>query len=394
LADVLTAKKDGASRTAALAVYTEWNWNHILTPRAVLWIIPIVALVLWTYPYWFPGQRWEATWSSESAWGHGYLIPFIAVLIASYRLKELAPIRLAPSAWGLVLILAGLVIRIWAQTLLFGYPAEVTFLLVVAGVVLLLMGWQALRVLWVPIAYLGLMIPWDQKYYEGISLPLQNLSAVVSERILSLLGMTIVREGNVLYPIGSPPVGVAHACSGLHLLLTFVALGVLMAFMYRRALWERLVIIGSSIPIAVFCNMIRVTLMTSASQAVFEEGKAVAAGTPGWSAYVPKFAWGLLASGGVTVRPPEWIQRGEYGYVPAALWNQFFTGSGLAEGLARLYENVMNPESYLHQSFGFAMLGLAFVLMWAELKLIDLIFVEEGPAGPAGTPAPLKATKP
>jgi hypothetical protein len=45
----------------------------------------------------------------------------------------------------------------------------------------------------------------------------------------------------------------------------------------------------------------------------------------------------------------------------------------------------MNPESYLHQSFGFLMLGLAFLLMWLELRAIDVFFIED--AGAAGAPA-------
>jgi exosortase len=388
LAVGLTARRNETSRKAALAVYPEWKWNAVLTPRVVLLMLPVAALVLWTYPYWFPGQRWEATWSSESAWGHGYLIPFLAVLIASFRLKEMAPVRIAPCAWGLAVILAALVLRIWSQTLLVAYPAELTFLVVVAGVVLLALGWQALRILWVPIAYLVLMIPWDQKYYEGISLPLQNLSAVASEHILALVGMEITRNGNVLVPDGSPDVGVAQACSGLHLLMTFVALGVLMAFMYRAPIWERLLIIGSSIPIAVFCNMIRVTLMTAASHAIFLEGKAAAAGSPSWSTHVPGFVWGLFTRGPAPMRPPDWVHKG---LVPPEHWNQFFTGGGLSENLGHFYENVMNPESALHQSFGFAMLFLAFVLMGLELRLLEKLFVEDEPTSPTPPAATAKA---
>jgi exosortase len=399
LAGVLTAKTEEARRAAAVAVYTTWNWNRILTPRIVFLMIPVVGLVLWTYPYWFPGGKWESRWSTDAAWSHAYLIPFIAVLIAGYRLKEVSPLYILPSAWGLLLILAGLVLRLVSQTLMFGYPGEISFLLVVAGVVHLLLGRQMLRILWVPIAYLGLMIPWEQKYYEGISLPLQNFAAVASERILTLCGMAISRSGNVLQPEDSPAVGVAHACSGLHLLFTFVALGVLMAYMYRRPLWERLLIIGSSLPIAVLCNVIRVVLMTGASHTLFLEGKAVAAGSPGWSSWIPAGVWQFLWPGpGEPARSPDWLMhpsanREMVGFVSPDLWGNFFTGGDLAVSLSRVYESVMTPTSYLHQSFGFAMLGLAFVLMWLELKCIDMLFVDDEPAGPPGALAPDRAAR-
>jgi exosortase len=349
LADGRTAKSVPAGHPAMLQPQPTWDWNRVLTPRAVLLILPVAALILWAYPYWCPGPGgdWEVRWRNESAWSHGYLVPFLAVVIAHFRLTERPVLRLAPSAWGLVPLMAGLMIRIWSQTLMFAYPAYASFLLVVAGTIWLLLGWPMLRTLIVPVLYLGLMIPWEPKYYDQMALPLQNLGAAVSEKILAAGGMNITRDGNILKPYGSPDVGVAGACSGLHLLFTFVALGVLMAYMYRRSLWERILIMASSVPIAVFCNIIRVTLMTLASHAIFIEKEAVIHGKATWSTSVPNFIWNQLS------------------------------GAEAAAKLGSLYENVMNPESYLHQSFGFAMLGLAFGLMWAELKLIDMLFVEE-----------------
>ena len=334
-----------------------WDWNRVLTPSVVLLLLPLVGLLVWAYLY--PFRRWETMWyNNMAAWGHGYLVPAIAVLIAHFRLKEWPPSRIQPSAWGLVLILAGFMIRIWSQTLMYEYPGEITFLLVVAGVVLLVLGWDMLRALWVPVAFLGLMIPWTAKYYDAFALPLQWLAAVGAENILSLFGMAITRAGNVLHPHNSPRVEVAAACSGLHLLFMFVALGVMKAYLDRRPLWERLMIMFSSIPIAVFCNVIRVTLMTASGHAVYLEAEAVAAGAPTWSGHVPGFLLGLLP------------------------------GTDLYSSLMGLYGSIMNPDSYLHMSFGFAMLGLAFVLMGAELKLVDLLLIEDD------GPPPQRARRP
>ena len=257
-----------------------------------------------------------------------------------------------------MLILAGLVLRIVFQTLMIHYIFYVTFLIVVAGIIWLCWGWPMLKTLLVPVLYLGLMIPWDQKYYDWVALPLQNLAAAAAEGILAMAGMEITRQGNVLHPQGSPEVGVAGACSGLHLLMTFVALGVLMAYSYRRPLWERAVMMASSVPIAVLCNIIRVSLMTASGHAVYIEAEAAGKGAPTWSASLPDAFWETLP------------------------------GADLPSRLVALYNNIMNPDSYLHQSFGFAMLGLAFVLIWAELKLIDMMFVEED------NPAAARATVP
>jgi len=348
----------GLGGSGSEKVHAEWDWNRRITPGVVLQMLPVVGLLVWAY--WYPLWRWEKIWRHDSAWGHGYLIPVIAVLIAHFRLTELKPQRIEPCLWGWAPILVGLLFRIGFTTLMFALPSEVTFLLVVGGVLLLLLGWSMFRVLWIPVAYLALMIPWDPKYYEGVALPLQTLAAAVTERFLPILGMVVHRRGNVLELV-SGPLTVAEACSGLRLLFAFVALGVMMAYMYRRPLWERLVIMGSSVPIAVFCNTIRVTLMAILSDQIFFESQRVAEGTAGWSSYVPMVVW------------------------------RWFRGGDLVSRLADFRETVLNPESMLHQGFGFAMLALAFVLMRVELKVIDLFFIEDGEPGGAGPSGPAKA---
>jgi exosortase/archaeosortase family protein len=340
----------------------EWDWNRLLTPRIVFMMLPVVGLLGVAYAY--PLMRWELTWRHNAAWSHGYLVPLLAVVVAHFRLKERVPSRIEPCIWGLGLIVAGCVFRIWSRTMMFGYPGDATFLLVVAGIVLLVLGWDVFKAVWVSVVYLGLMIPWNVRYYEGVALPLQRFAAGVAERALWLFGYDRVapdvlrqwlqmhageslrwvsREANVLN-LASGPLTVAEACSGLHLLFAFVALGVLMAFMYRRAWWERVVIMVSSVPIAVFCNVVRVTLMAVASDHLHFERLDVLAGDSTW---LPGLVLGM------------------------------FEGGTAAAQIESFRQAVLNPDSLLHQSFGFAMLALAFGLMWLELRFIDLFFVED-----------------
>ena len=316
-----------------------WDWNRVLSPRRVLEILAVAALVVWAY--WKPLTLWEAQWRVQSgAWGHGYLIPVIAVLIAHYRLQERPPRKFERCAWGFLLIGAGLAIRVAALTLRYGYPTYVTFVPVVAGVLLWLLGWEMFRTVWVSAAYLLLMLPWEQKYYENVALPLQRLSAMASEKMLWLVGLQVDRTDNVLN-LTSGPLTIAGACSGLHLLFAFVALGVMMAFIYRRPFWERVLIMVSSVPIAVFCNFIRVTLMAIASEHLYFARRAMEAGEATWA-------------------------------------TTFFSGPASVESLR---QTILEPTTFLHQSFGYLMLVLAFVLLWAELRLLNLLFVPEEEEG-------------
>src|SRR5690606_20139016 len=51
---------------------------------------------------------------------------------------------------------------------------------------------------------------------------------------------------------------VAEACAGLRSLMTFITFGAAIAFLSARPLWQKLVITFSAIPIAIFCNTLRV----------------------------------------------------------------------------------------------------------------------------------------
>jgi exosortase len=56
------------------------------------------------------------------------------------------------------------------------------------------------------------------------------------------------------------PLTVAEACSGMRLLMAFFALGVATAYLETRPVWQRVVLVAAALPIAVFCNLLRVAI--------------------------------------------------------------------------------------------------------------------------------------
>jgi exosortase len=97
-------------------------------------------------------------------------------------------------------------------------------------------------------------------------MPMQKLSATIAGVLLDLVPeMETTVTGVVIEVIYKgkhlePALNVAEACSGMRLLMAFLALGVAMAYLHYRPLWQRLVLLASTIPIAIFCNFVRVTV--------------------------------------------------------------------------------------------------------------------------------------
>ena len=94
-------------------------------------------------------------------------------------------------------------------------------------------------------------------------LPLQRISTLASAFALQTLGLPAVTQGNIilLSDVQGKPIelGVVDACSGLKMLIVFFCLTTAFAILVKRPLGERLLILLSTLPIAMICNITRIT---------------------------------------------------------------------------------------------------------------------------------------
>jgi exosortase len=134
------------------------------------------------------------------------------------------------------------------------------------SVVLFLGGWQMLKCTWLPIVYLIFAVPLPERFYESITIPMRQWAASASTAMLNLVPKLEATASGVVIDIIykghrlEPGLDVAEACSGMRLLMAFLALGVAMAYLHYRPIWQRLVLLASTVPIAILCNIIRVTI--------------------------------------------------------------------------------------------------------------------------------------
>ena len=133
------------------------------------------------------------------------------------------------------------------------------FVLTLHGLVLLLMGMPVYRILFFPLSFLFLMIPLPQSLVNIIALPLQLLAADLAVNMLHSLGLPLLREGNIIH-LPTTQLFVAEACSGLRSLMALGTLGVVFAYFFRKNWLERVIIVASTLPIAVLVNSFRVGL--------------------------------------------------------------------------------------------------------------------------------------
>jgi exosortase len=167
--------------------------------------------------------------------------------------------ELRSSNRGLALIALGAVILLVDGFFRQGSIEGLALLVYLAGVAMVLGGWPALRWSWPSIMFLFFMIPLPWRLENALGPPFQRLATLAGTFTLQNLGFMALAEGNAIQ-LNDAHIGVVQACSGLSMMITFIALSVGMALVVDRPLLDRIVLVLSAIPVALLANIARITL--------------------------------------------------------------------------------------------------------------------------------------
>lgn len=210
-------------------------------------------------------NRLVQQWMQDEDMGHGFFVPVLAGYIAWQKRDELSRAGLRTNYWGLLLVAWGVL-----QMLIGSLGAELflsrtSFLISLTGIVLFLGGTPALRILAFPLFLLLFMIPIPAVVYGSLTLPLQLLASRIAENILGLIGIPVLRDGNVL-ELASQKLSVVEACSGIRSLLSLSFLSLIYAYFFDTKVWMRAALLFATVPIAIAANAARVTITAILSE--------------------------------------------------------------------------------------------------------------------------------
>ena len=198
-------------------------------------------------------------WRGSADYSHGFVIAPLAVYFAWERRRALERAPIEPSWWGLLPLSLGALALAIGRLGVELMSMRTAFVLTLMGLVLLLLGRRIFRILAFPLCFLFLMVPLPQSLTNVIAFPLQLIAADLAVTTLHWFGMPVLREGNIIH-LPESQLFVAQACSGLHSLMALGTLGVVFAYFFRKTWGERLVLVASTLPIAVTVNALRVVL--------------------------------------------------------------------------------------------------------------------------------------
>lgn len=229
-------------------------------PPALVTPMTLIAAVLLLACF-APYLQWMwRIWLKSDYYSHGPLIPLLAAYVVYRRRQEFAR---APAGryhlWGVPIVVGSLALHGLATFWDVNFPQGFAMIGVIAGLVLLLWGWERTKLLAFPIAFLCFMVPVDRLLVTKLSNPLQLGSAKVAAAVPYALGVPVQIHGTTI-EIPDYTFEVAQACSGLKSTIAMSALAALFAYLLVAPMWKRLVLFVSGIPVALFANASRISL--------------------------------------------------------------------------------------------------------------------------------------
>jgi exosortase len=252
----LETKADSLSQ----ALQTEYAAPQLVPAAEPPWppvwqVAALGTLLLWLY--WSTLAHLVSQWWHDPNFSHGFFVPLFAGFVIWQERSKLKTTQRRPSWSGLLFLGFGLCVLILGQMGAEIFLSRFSLLIVLAGLIVLFLGWSFFRAILFPWAFLVLMIPIPAIIFNQITFPLQIFASKIASQVLPWLGVPVLREGNVII-LPKIILEVAEACSGIRSLMSLTTLALIYGYLVEKKTSLRVVLALAALPIAVIANSLRV----------------------------------------------------------------------------------------------------------------------------------------
>lgn len=225
------------------------------------YLITVSLLLLLAYPALFWLGR---SWATNPYYTHGFLVPLVAAVIAWRQWRRFASAPRQGYQWlGMVISAAALAIVVWAMAWQDYYVASLALVILLAGILLYLEGWERLKHWLFPVLFLALMVPLPS--IDLASPWLEAFTASAATSLARLVGISAVHQGSEITLPGSTLI-VGAPCSGLRSLVAMVTVGVAWVYVVKGKLAPKAIMLFSIVPLVILSNVFRIAILLVIAQ--------------------------------------------------------------------------------------------------------------------------------
>jgi exosortase len=216
---------------------------------------------------------WKWTIGKSPGEEHAYLMPLVTLGLLMWKSRELEAVPKRTCWPALALVALALMLHVVGYMIQQTRLSVVAFALGLYGLTGVVWGGRWLWATLFPFTLLLFSVPLGadiDRLTQPLRLWATQITAGVSHTVL---GIPVVCNGTQLFsPDGRYLYDVAPACGGIRSLTAIIAFGVVFAFISLHALWRRLLIVASAVPLAVLGNVTRLTLIVMAAELFGQKG--------------------------------------------------------------------------------------------------------------------------
>lgn len=191
------------------------------------------------------------------------IVPLSVALI--YVERNGVPSRASSKGWaGWALLCAGLLLRAFTAARVHYAAADIILTFSIFGLVLwwigsvvVCFGLETFRSLTFPLCFLFLAVPVPSGVVNWITQALQYQSAVASTWLFRIVQVPVTRDGLIL-SIPGLDLEVAPECSSIRSSTMLIVITLLLAHLFLRSRWRKILLVAASWPLAVAKNAIRI----------------------------------------------------------------------------------------------------------------------------------------
>ncbi len=257
-------------------------------------LLPAALLICLLFAFALPLQWLVNFWLNSEEYNHGLFIPIIIGYICWKNWADIAQ-AIQGNHWsGVPIVLLSALV--FAVALLADIEAVKNYALILAlaGFLLVIGGYKMLVKNAFFLLLLFSVIPIPYLLQATLTAQLQLVSSQIGVAFIRLWDIPVLLEGNVI-DLGDYKLLVEEACSGLRYLFPLFSMGMIIAYFYRGPLWQRILLVVSTIPITVVMNSFRIG---ATGVLVNSYGNSVAEGFlhdfEGWFVFMAAFVLFLL----------------------------------------------------------------------------------------------------
>jgi len=226
-------------------------------PQHGKFLLPLALLIAATL-YWTVVPKLVNDWWNDPNFSHGFLVPLFSAWLIWERRAELRAFDskriLLP---GILLLLVGVAMLVVGKAGGEYFTMRSSLVFVTGGLFWIVFGGEGFRLCLFPIGFLFFMVPIPYILYDAIAFPLKMIASWFGEHSLTLVGVPVFREGNIMV-LPNLQLEVADACSGIRSLMSLMALATAAAYFMSLGAARGGVLFLSAIPISIVTNSLRI----------------------------------------------------------------------------------------------------------------------------------------